>query len=180
MVMQNYIDMSEKENVINPGDYEYSESVRRTKKNYTTKIHVLEKPSQEINFHLEGPSILKKIKSGVITFTRPKTVPPNLNRRVSLCRGENNGAEVTDIPMTSRELDNRSSHTNLTKLYQTSREPHPPLTYKEVEDIQKSGSKHDETMSVHINKMKDGIQRLQEITQKFNCTENYKKISITL
>lgn len=37
------------------------------------------------------------------------------------------------------------------------------------------GSNHDEIMSIHIKKMKEGIERLQEITQKFNCTETYKE-----
>ncbi|XP_045467849.1 uncharacterized protein LOC123676164 isoform X2 [Harmonia axyridis] len=163
--VRNYIDMFEMKNSINPFNYVRNETARRTKKDYTTKVHVLEKPSKKIDFHLEGPlHVLKTTKqkrSRILTIPKP----PKVTKQV----------EILDAMYASREVERRSSHTDLSKLFKTSRKPHPVLTENEIKDIQKNGSNHDEIMSIHIKKMKEGIERLQEITQKFNCTETYKE-----
>ncbi|XP_044762753.1 uncharacterized protein LOC123319844 isoform X2 [Coccinella septempunctata] len=161
--VQNYIDMVGKESGISANDYAYNESVRRTRKNYTTKIHVLERPSKGIDLHLERPSsqVLKAVnrkRSRILTIPRPEEK-----------------TEVLDALITSMEVERRSSHTDLSKLLKNSRKPHPALTASDLRDIQRNDSNHDEVMSTHIKKMKEGIERLQEITQRFNCTESYKE-----
>ncbi|KAK9886436.1 hypothetical protein WA026_016715 [Henosepilachna vigintioctopunctata] len=173
--VHNFFEMSETERHDKSPDYIYNESVRKTKKTYKTKIHVLEKPSREVDFHVEGPRKMNFISRTSISDLKYENEPNLLKRNKSRYDNEDKcEKEIIDIPMSSRELDRRSSHSDLSKLYLTSRKPFPPLTHKEIKDIQKK-SNHDEVMSTHITRMKEGIQRLQEIAQRFNCTENYKE-----
>lgn len=126
-LVQNYLEMPGTENAISASDYTYNESVRRSKKNYTTKIHILEKPSQDINFHIEGSSQMLK----TVNLKRPRilTIPKPEDK---------NEIAIIDVLNASREVERRSSHTDLSKLFRNSRKPHPVFTEREIKDIKRS------------------------------------------
>ncbi|KAF2882814.1 hypothetical protein ILUMI_23326 [Ignelater luminosus] len=83
-------------------------------------------------------------------------------------------AEVLGIPLPFRSVGERSSLTNLHNLMEQCPQPQPPLINKQLKTLQLNADQAI-IMAEQVQRMKTGMERLQEIIRKFNCTEKFKQ-----